>query len=348
MQPERGIEALRGNARGEPVRVLVTGAGGGGTIEIIKSLRIHGYRVIAIDASEYSAGFEFANVAYVVPEAVSNDFADVVAQIIRTERPDFVVPLVDEEIPIFHTLLDSQPDPPFRVVAPSRQFCDFTLDKWKTFLRLRDASLPTPLTVLSDDCSSMRWPAVIKPRDGRGSRGLAYLAGPEDLDTYLRGTKREPAAFIVQQRVDGQEFTVSVVVGLGGPTLTVVPKEVLVKRGITLAGITRIHPAIDMLCRRIQDLLCADGPFNVQLIVDREGVPQIIEINPRYSTSVALTIASGVDEVHLVIQHALGRQTETPGFRANLMMLRHYSHKYVLENEWPPAHVRQVVSTRVE
>ena len=98
----------------EPVRVLVTGAGGGGTIEIIKSLRTHGYRVIAIDASKYSAGFELADSCYIVPEATSKDFASAVRQIIKSEAPTFVIPLVDEEIPIFHALLENESDLSFR------------------------------------------------------------------------------------------------------------------------------------------------------------------------------------------------------------------------------------------
>ena len=120
------------------------------------------------------------------------------------------------------------------------------------------------------------------------------------------------------------------------------------KRGVTLVGITRIRPAIDALCRRVQDELRADGPFNVQLIVDHMGVPQIIEINPRYSTTVALTIASGVDEVHLVMQHALGRNMGIPSYCPDLMMVRYYSQEYVLESDWPPAHVRHAAFTRVD
>jgi len=332
----------------QSTRVLVTGAGGSGTIEIIKSLKARGYWVVAVDASKYSAGFEFADVSYIVPEATSKDFPANVIQIIRAEAPGFVIPLIDEEILVFHKLSESQEDVSFRLISPRREFCAFTLDKWQTFLRLRDAGLPTPATALAGDCSSMTWPAVIKPRDGRGSRGIAYLSDPSDLNRYLEGTDKDPGRFIVQQQIHGTEFTVSAVVALGGPTLTIVPKEVVVKRGVTLVGITRINPTIDALCRRVQELLRADGPFNVQLIIDQAGVPQIIEINPRYSTSIALTIASGVDEVHLVIQHALGAPMTIPSFRPDLMMLRHYTHKYLPESEWPPPHVRHAEFTRVD
>ena len=44
-----------------------------------------------------------------------------------------------------------------------------------------------------------------------------------------------------------------------------VPKEIIVKRGITRLAVTRRHASIDALCRRLQAALRADGPFNVQL-----------------------------------------------------------------------------------
>jgi carbamoyl-phosphate synthase large subunit len=328
---------------GNACSVLVTGAGGGGTVEVIKALRARDYRVVAIDSSRYAAGFAFANAAYTVPEAIDKAFIPAVAQIIQAETPDFVVPLVDEEILVLHDLLASGTTPKFRLLTPSRSFCALSLDKWETFLALQAAGLPTPPTALASDCSSIHWPAVIKPRDGRGSRGVAYLDEAGDLDAYLGATKRKANDFVVQERVRGSEFTVSAVVALGGPTLAVVPKEVLIKRGVTTAGVTRVQPDLDALCRKVQDALHADGPFNLQLIVDSAGDsagrPQIIEINPRYSTTVALTIASGIDEVDLVIQHALGKRVEAPAFQANLMMLRYYKQLYVPEGEWPPAQV---------
>ena len=137
----------------------------------------------------------------------------------------------------------------------------------------------------------------------------------------------------------GQEYTVSSVVGLGGPTLAVVPKEVMAKRGITQVGITRVVLEIDRLCRGIQDRLHADGPFNVQLIMSENGIPYVIEINPRYSTTVALTIAAGLNEVDVVIRHALGEPIEPLIFQANLVMIRYHTQLYRLEAEWPPSNV---------
>ncbi len=313
--------------------VLVTAAGGSGSIEIIKSLRARNYRVLATDCSEYAAGFAFADRGWVVPPAVDPEFVTAIGHVIDQSRPDFVAPFVDEEIPVLLAMSASR-TPSFRVVAPTPEFCALALDKWLTFAALSGAAIPTPRTCLASDPEGMRWPAVLKPRDGRGGREVAYLDSVDALRTHLAQTRRSPDAFVLQEQILGTEFTVSAVVGLGGPMLGVVSKEVITKKGITLVGVTRKAPAIDRLCHDIQDRLHASGPFNVQLIVDEAKGPQVIEINPRYSTTVALTIAAGVDEVDVVIQHALGRSVGPLAYTPDLLMVRHHAQVYVPEQEW--------------
>jgi carbamoyl-phosphate synthase large subunit len=129
----------------------------------------------------------------------------------------------------------------------------------------------------------------------------------------------------VQTYIDGLEFTVSVTVWRDGVVRAVVPKEIICKKGITRLAVTRRNSRIDDVCRAVQNSLYADGPFNVQLRVDKTtGIPLIFEINPRYSTTVSLTIAAGVDEIGSLISYATGK-TETMSFgewREGVVLLR--------------------------
>jgi len=297
--------------------------------------------VIAVDASPYAAGLGLADRGYIIPAAVEPSFPGVLGRIIAEEEPHCIVPLVDEEIPVVYAMVGALPPPRPLVVAPASWFCRVALDKWATSGILGRAGIPTPRAWLASQAERCSFPAVIKPRDGRGSRELAYLSGPDDLVSYLARASRGAESYIVQKYVAGREYTVSVVVGLGGPTLAVVPKEVIVKRGITHVGVTRVVPDIDRLCRQIQDRLQANGPFNVQLIIADDGTPTVIEINPRYSTTVALTIAAGINEVDVVIRHALGEPIGPLAFQPNLMMVRYPTQMYVPESEWPPPTVTQ-------
>lgn len=322
-------------------RVLLSGAGGAGTIEIIRTLKETGrYRIVAIDASPYAFGLKLADVGYVVPFATDPEFKGVIENIMHRERPDYIIPLVDEEILAFHALAERFDA---RVLAPLPQFCRLALDKWLTYQSLRNVDIPVPETWPgTKDPDKIDYPAIVKPRFSRGSRGFAYLPEAEDLRKYLQNASEPPHKYIIQSFIGGKEFTVSVAVGLDGAILAVVPKEVVTKRGITLVGITRRSPAIESLCRNIQEKLRADGPFNVQLIMGDNGKPYVIEINPRYSTTVALTIAAGVHEVDLVIRHAQGEPVHAPiDFTPNMIMIRYYIQEYIPETQWPFSHLER-------
>jgi predicted ATP-grasp superfamily ATP-dependent carboligase len=66
----------------------------------------------------------------------------------------------------------------------------------------------------------------------------------------------------------------------------------------------------------------------------------VIEINPRYSTTMALTLASGVNEVDAVLRHARGEDPGPLTFEPDLMMLRYTAQVYVKEHDWAPIDLR--------
>jgi carbamoyl-phosphate synthase large subunit len=336
----RGVESrTKGNVS---IKIFFTGGSGGATIEAVKSLKAQGgiYEVVTADAIATSAGFSFADRSYVVPFGNDERFIDAIREIVNRERPEFIIPLVDEEIPKVHAFVRAEA-PWLRVVTPSPEFCDCVLDKWTMAQALQEHGLSVARTWLASDPRAATYPAIIKPRHGRGSRGLAFLADARELEGYLRDAPLPADRYIVQERLFGPEYTTSVVVALDGTLLTVVPKEAIDKRGITFAGVTRAVPEIDELCRGIAQRLDARGPFNVQLVLGADRVPRVFEINPRYSTTMALTLASGVNEVDAVLRHARGEHPGSLAFQPDLMMLRYHAQYYVKESDWHPIDLRK-------
>jgi carbamoyl-phosphate synthase large subunit len=323
------------------IRILFTGGSGAQTIEAVKALKaLGGYEIVTADALRNSAGFSFADRSYVVPWGIDAEFVPVLREIVRREQPQYIIPLVDEEIPKVHGFVRDEA-PAIRVVTPRPEFCDLVLDKWTMARALVDHRLPVADSWLASDAGAARYPAIIKPRQGRGSRGLGFLAGAADLAKYLAAAALPADRYLVQERLTGPEFTTSAIVGLDNTFLASVPKEAVEKRGITQVGVTRSVPEIDQLCRDITRELRPHGPYNVQLILGADRVPRVFEINPRYSTTLALTIASGINEVDAVIRHDRGLDPGPLRFEPDLMMLRYTSQIYVKERDWQPIDVRQ-------
>ena len=180
----------------------------------------------------------------------------------------------------------------------------------------------------------LKMPFIIKPRFSRGSRGFRVIRKENDIEKYFNEEKFSKEELMVQQYIEGKEYTVSVVVSKEGKLLCVVPKEIILKKGITQIGATRKSEIIEELCIRINEKFNPRGPFNVQLIIDEKNIPYIIEVNPRFSTTVALTIESGVDEISCLILDRLGKQFKIQeNFKENLIMSRYSEQLFIEEKD---------------
>lgn len=315
--------------------VLLTGAGGVALPAVIEGLRLNGYRVVAADADPNAAGLYLADRGYRIPLANDEDFADAIARICRTESVAALVPLVDEELLAAARVAKELG---IALIGPDPGFTALCLDKFSLMQRLSEVELPVPETrLLGTGIRGMTFPLIVKPRVGRGSRGIKVIRSQSEWDAYSESTPLDPQENLVQDYVEGREFTVSVVTWRDGRVRAVIPKEVVDKRGITRLAITRRNDAIDTLCRSIEERLMARGPFNVQLRLDAEsGTPFTFEINPRYSTTTTLTRAAGVDEIGALLSLALGRevQSSTWEWKSDVVLVRRSSDAFMSADEY--------------
>jgi carbamoyl-phosphate synthase large subunit len=130
------------------------------------------------------------------------------------------------------------------------------------------------------------------------------------------------SAPVVQEYLDGPEFTLDLLCDFDGRPLSVVPRErVVIRAGVIDRGRTvQDRPLIDLA------LACAEvfrfaGPVNIQCrMVD--GSPKVFEINPRFSGGIPLTIAAGADFPAKLVDLALGRPVAPAigDFRGDLWM----------------------------
>jgi len=211
-------------------------------------------------------------------------------------------------------------------------------DKYRTYLRLRDAGHAVPETWLaSERVGPSEFPLIVKPRQGRGSRDVERVTDGEELAAYLEHTEREPDELLLQEFLPGEEYTTSVVGTADGELLGVVPKEAIEKDGSTVVGATREAPAVVASCRAVFDTLEPAGPMNVQQILDEDGTPRTIEINPRFSSTSCLTVAAGVDEFDLLVRDALGDPVEpVEDYEPERYLLRYDDHLFTGPDDVEP------------
>jgi carbamoyl-phosphate synthase large subunit len=319
--------------------VVVTGVGstgGTGTIQALQEYTDH--EVVGVDMDPAATGFHLLDEWRVVPPAADDSWPDAMARVVAEFDADAVVPLVDEELAELPSLVERLPEA-VGVVAPRQSVVEDALDKYRLSGRLADEGLSVPDTRLASeaaaaDLSAGDFPLVVKPRRGRGSRGVRTVETRTELDAHLDASDREASSLLLQERVVGTEYTTSVVATQDDRLLSVVPKEAIAKEGCTVRGATRLEPAVVASCKRVFEALSPGGPINVQQIVDDTGEVYTIEINPRFSSTACLTVAAGVNELDLLIRDAVGERVAAPdGFEADLHLVRYTDELYVKESE---------------
>src|SRR6056297_3547184 len=291
--------------------VLVTGVGGASGIGDRRALgRRTTHDIVRVAMDPDAAGLYLADAGRAIPPADEDQWGPVMQDVIDEHAVDVGVPTVDEELPELDALPDDVP-----VVAPRPGVVEMALDKYETHQRLDEAGHSVPRTWLASEAAAVpeeAYPLIRKPRQGRGSRGIERVETPADLDRALQETERPADGVLLQELVEGTEFTTSIVATGDDRLLGVVPKEAMEKEGSTVKGATRSQPAVREACRDIAGTLSPAGPMNVQQIVADDGTPYTIEINPRFSSTACLTVKAGVNELDLLIRDALDEPVSVP------------------------------------
>lgn len=312
--------------------VLITGVGGATGVGAIRSLHAEtSHRVVGVDMNPAAAGIQLADAGTIVPAAADESWPDAMANVVERFDIDVVVPTVDEELAMLPSLSRALPAN-VPIVAPRQEVIDLSLDKYRTYERLHNAGHIVPCTWPAtelDHVDSTAFPLIVKPRRGRGSRGVQRFDNKDDLTTYLGRTEHVRDELLCQEFIRGTEYTTSVVGTEDGQLLSIVPKEAIEKDGSTVVGATRRAPAVAASCQNIFETLDPAGPLNVQQLVDEDGTPYTIEINPRFSSTSCLTVAAGVNEFDLLIRDVLGESVErSDGYEADKYILRYDDHVF--------------------
>jgi carbamoyl-phosphate synthase large subunit len=193
---------------------------------------------------------------------------------------------------------------------------------------MREAGVPHPATAaLAGDVAGVPGPWVVKPRSGRGSRGVRLLdATWEVLDALVA----DPS-LIAQTRLAGREFTADALVARDGRLLTVVPRwREETKAGISVKGETFESEAVTAVAAAALAAVRLTGPANVQGFVAEDGAATVVEVNPRFSGGLPLTLAAGADVVAAYLAGVRDAGAELPllWFTPGVRMSRYFAETY--------------------
>lgn len=240
---------------------------------------------------------------------------------------DVVVPTVDTELPIAAALTDAFRHHNIAVLVAPQAALAICLDK-AALMATSDGIVPVPeWEVVDADFVPAHWalPVVVKPRSGAGGRGVRLIERAEDWDDVPRD-----GSLLLQEWLPGEEYSVDVLCSREGVVVAAVPRlRMKVDSGVAVASRTVRDPELQGIATALVEHLGLSFVSNVQLRRDRNGVPKLLEINPRFPGTMALTVHSGVNMPALAVDDLLGRNPPAPAPFVECAMVRHWEEIYV-------------------
>ena len=318
--------------QGRPVRrVMITAAGTVTAQSLIKALREDGRVdfIAAGDMDALNATRAFVDEFVLLPRAGAGDFAQRCAEAAARMQIDLLVPLIvesefppiDAQRPLFDSI-------GCRLVLPPREIFERTGDKLEFASFLSEIGIPGPATQLYTAAITVdRFPVYLKPRRGSGSVGTARV---ESLHS-LHESAGDRSDLIVQEAVAGTEFTVDCFAAAPGRVVAAVPRErIAIKAGVSVKGRTYRHDQIEAIAADVVAKTGITGPANVQGMLRADGSFSIVEMNPRFSGTLALTTASGVNFAAMLLDMVSGKPVpDMRGkHRAGVTMMRYWSETF--------------------
>jgi len=312
--------------------VLIPGAGGAAGICTIKSLRMwkaFNGKIIATDVNKLSAGLYLADKGYTVPPADDSLFIQETTRIIREENIGIILPTSGFDIVPYSKHKKNFGKKGITVAMSDHDTIRICLNKLKLYYKLKD-EFNMPFTTTPDMWTSS-FPCIVKPIHGKGSRDVFVCYNYSDIEKILFNHKN----MLAQEYLPGTEYTVDVLSDLEGNSLVAIPRErIEIRSGVSYKGRIVPNKTIEEVCLRLTEFLGIKGPSCVQVKYSCNGIPKIVEINPRIGGGTILTTYAGVNIPELVVKLSRGERIEIPKV-AKVTMLRYYN-EVILSGEDEP------------
>ncbi|MGH2408584.1 MAG: ATP-grasp domain-containing protein [Candidatus Limnocylindrales bacterium] len=277
-------------------------------------------QVLAADIDPFAAALRVADGARIVPRSEDPAFVPALLELCAADQVGLVVPTRDEELPKLAAARDRFLVGGTLVLVSAPAPIETCADKRRFSAAVRAAGLATPATY--EDPATVRLPAFVKPRRGKGGDRTARVDTPAELAAALATAGADA---IVQELIDAPEFTIDVFLDLAGQPISCVPRErIAVVAGESVVSRTVRDPELSAAALQLCTAIGLIGHVTVQAFRTPDSI-LFIEVNPRYGGAANLGFQAGAPSPEYALALARGERVapRLGRYEAGLVMLRY-------------------------
>jgi len=175
-------------------------------------------------------------------------------------------------------------------------------DKMKFFQELERLGIPHPETAMAENLGEARgeaknigYPVMIKPSRGFGGVGVRKAEDDQELEQAFQGASILDEKVFIQEYISGIAASASLISSVNGAVTLTVNEQLL---GMSEMGQRepfgycgnvvplQIKEVVADRCKGIVEKIASHfnlvGSNGIDLVISKEGVPYVIEVNPRF------------------------------------------------------------------
>ncbi|GKS62027.1 carbamoyl phosphate synthase [Candidatus Nitrosocosmicus sp.] len=329
------------------INALVTSVGGIVAQGIIKSLKYHNkyqnntghrYEIVGTDINYEAAGLYRVHKFSLVTKPSDRNYLKTILELCIKNKIHVLFIGSDVELPILCKYREKIENITGAKVITSREnVVDMCRDKYLTYQFLEKNNLNAIPTCLPDDMDLFlkeeKFPLVVKPREGFGSKLFQLVSNHDELDFAIRSIENANWKPMIQKYLknDSKEYTTGITVDKDGrKVMSSITMRKVLKHGQTYKAFIDYFPQVKKICNRIASSLDTEGPINIQSRLDTDDKKvKIIEINSRFSASCPMRTVAGINEPDIITRNVLFNEKIKIEKYRPLICMRYWNETYV-------------------
>lgn len=274
--------------------ILVTGIGGNVGYGILMNIR-RSYphlKIIGTNTEKVSPGNHLCDEVFEVPFALKPNYLPVIRKIYRDFNIDLIIPSTDYESYVLSFEKEIM-----NIAVNTADITEIFLDKYLTYKKLNASGLAFAESILPSEYRNQFSEYIVKPREGRGSRGL--FSNPPNPELFSDEN-------IVQPLLKGTEITTAVYITRRNKCIGFITMERFLDHGAThkCQVVKEYDKQLDTYIQELIVKIPITGSFNIQSIVT-DGAIIPFEVNCRISGTNSIRSHFGFKDVDYTISEYL-------------------------------------------